>query len=283
MRLWHYQLLPYLPKSQLLSQKMNTKTAETVYLMMQITSPNAQTEATVVGCSPSYPVMTELTLADGRMLYPLEWEADSRSVLLGDALAKLLQVRAGETAHLNGMPFDVRGVGKTSGSFSRTDLSCAAIVPMAVVERVTGGRVHEVMLNAQNDMQPEKMALLVRKTLMDERGLLAETLTLQVQMEAANSVVSVFVDVLKWVAFICVLVGGIGVMNILLVSVRERTREIGIMKSLGTTQGQICRLFLLEALLYAFIGGSLGMMMGMVLIAAAGWSIGLNASIALRQ
>jgi len=100
-------------------------------------------------------------------------------------------------------------------------------------------------------------------------------------MEAADSVVSVFVDVLKWVAMICVLVGGIGVMNILLVSVRERTREIGIMKSLGTTRGQICRLFLLEALLYALIGGAAGVLTGLLLIAVAGWSIGLNAHAAI--
>ena len=67
-------------------------------------------------------------------------------------------------------------------------------------------------------------------------------------------------DVLKWVAAICILVGGIGVMNILLVSVRERRREIGIMKSSGNrTEGQICLLFLLEALVYALVGGCMGL------------------------
>ena len=64
-------------------------------------------------------------------------------------------------------------------------------------------------------------------------------------------------------------------MNILLVSVRERRREIGIMKSLGAMQGQICALFLTEAVLYAVIGGVLGILLGAVLIVAAGGSIGL--------
>ena len=104
---------------------------------------------------------------------------------------------------------------------------------------------------------------------------------MQVQIEAANSVMSIFVDVLKWVAAICILVGGIGVMNILLVSVRERRREIGIMKSLGTTEGQICLLFLLEALVYALVGGCMGLVIGIGLIETAGRSIGLTPVIRL--
>ncbi|MEG2481441.1 MAG: FtsX-like permease family protein, partial [Clostridia bacterium] len=102
-----------------------------------------------------------------------------------------------------------------------------------------------------------------------------QAVSMQVQIEAANGVMAIFVDVLKWVAAICILVGGIGVMNILLVSVRERRREIGIMKSLGTTQMQICLLFLLEALIYALVGGALGLVIGMGLIGLAGKSIGL--------
>ena len=80
---------------------------------------------------------------------------------------------------------------------------------------------------------------------------------------------------------ICMLVGGVGVMNILLVGVRERRREIGIMQSMGTTGGQICCLFLLEALIYAAIGGFLGILLGMGLTDAAGRSIGLHPQISL--
>ncbi|MBR3904371.1 MAG: FtsX-like permease family protein, partial [Clostridia bacterium] len=79
-----------------------------------------------------------------------------------------------------------------------------------------------------------------------------------------------------WVAMICILVGGIGVMNILLVSVRERRREIGIMKALGTRPGLICGLFLLEALLYAVVGGIAGVGIGIGIIAVAGNHIGLR-------
>ena len=82
----------------------------------------------------------------------------------------------------------------------------------------------------------------------------------QLQAEAADSVLMVFVDVPKWVALVCMLAGGIGVTNILLVSVRERRREIGIMQSLGATRIQICGLFLCEALIYALTGGILGLL-----------------------
>ena len=72
-------------------------------------------------------------------------------------------------------------------------------------------------------------------------------------------------------------------MNILLVSVRERRREIGIMKSLGTTRAQICMLFLLEALIYALVGGVLGIAIGFGLIGTAGSSIGLHPVVRFRD
>ena len=75
------------------------------------------------------------------------------------------------------------------------------------------------------------------------------------------------------------LTGGIGVMNILLVSVRERRREIGLMKAIGATARQVGMLFLMEAVCYALLGGLLGIMTGMGMIRVFGAWIGLNASL----
>ena len=125
-------------------------------------------------------------------------------------------------------------------------------------------------------LTPDELARNATRVLKRSRGVEAETLTLQVQSEAAESVIAVFVEVLQWVAFICTLVGGIGVMNILLVSVRERRREIGVMMALGTEPGQVCRLFLMEALIYAAVSGVLGILTGVFLVQAAAGSIGLH-------
>ena len=83
--------------------------------------------------------------------------------------------------------------------------------------------------------------------------------------------------VLACVAAVCMLTGGIGVMNILLVSVRERRREIGLIKAIGGTSRQVGLLFLLEAVCYALLGGLLGVAMGMAMVRLFGSMIGLDA------
>ena len=101
--------------------------------------------------------------------------------------------------------------------------------------------------------------------------------SLQEEIDAARSVIRIFVMVLACVAAVCMLTGGIGVMNILLVSVRERRREIGLIKAIGGTARQVGMLFLMEAVCYALLGGLLGILLGMGMIRAFGAWIGLNA------
>lgn len=101
--------------------------------------------------------------------------------------------------------------------------------------------------------------------------------SLQAEIDAARAVVRIFVMVLTCVAAVCMLTGGIGVMNILLVSVRERRREIGLIKAIGGTSGQVGVLFLLEAVCYALLGGVLGVALGMGMVRLFGLMIGLEA------
>lgn len=106
--------------------------------------------------------------------------------------------------------------------------------------------------------------------------------SLQAEIDAARSVVRIFVMVLTCVAAVCMLTGGIGVMNILLVSVRERRREIGLIKAIGGTSRQVGLLFLLEAVCYALLGGVLGIVLAMGMIRLFGAWIGLDAALALE-
>lgn len=105
--------------------------------------------------------------------------------------------------------------------------------------------------------------------------------SLQEEIDAARSVVRIFVMVLACVGAVCMLTGGIGVMNILLVSVRERRREIGLLKAIGGTSGQVGLLFLMEAVCYALLGGLLGVGLGMVMIRFFDAWIGLDAALSL--
>ena len=262
---------------QLLADALEVTAAETAYLPVKAVCGEREQTLTLVGCTQQYLDMAAVRITVGRTFYPLEWEADGRSMVLGVQTAQELDAAPGDVVCVQGIPFRVVGLAVGGEAFSRADPAASAFLPIEVLCGMIGETIQEIMLDVPGGAMPQHIALMAQQVLSGHRGVSADALTLQVQMEAADSVVTIFVEVLKWVAFVCILVGGIGVMNILLVSVRERRREIGVMKSLGAGYGQICTIFLLEALLYALIGGMLGICMGLGLISLAGTAIGLSA------
>lgn len=261
----------------LLEESLQVDAVETACVPLTVRFGNRAQMLMLVGCTPQYLDMNGVHLADGRALHPLEWRRDGRSILLGAQAAKELGASAGDVLMVEGAAFCIAGIVQGGDAFVRVDPSQAAFLPMDVLCGMIGETIHEIMLDVPANEKPQDLAQKAQSVLSLRRGIAVDAVTLQVQMDAADSVITTFVEVLKWVAFVCILVGGIGVMNILLVSVRERRREIGVMKSLGAGFGQICALFLLEALIYALIGGLLGVCIGLGLISMAGGSIGLNA------
>lgn len=267
--------------AQLLASALDATATEQVYAPATARAGRREESCVLVGCSREYMDLMGTGVLEGRDLYAAEWQPGARSVLLGAALAEKLGVEPGELISVSGVPLWVRGIIAQGNELSQVDASGAVFLPIAVFCEWMGQGVHEIILSVPEGVTPQAVAAMAQDVMRVKRDMSVEAVTMQVQIEAANSVMSIFVDVLKWVAAICILVGGIGVMNILLVSVRERRREIGIMKSLGTTEGQICLLFLLEALVYALVGGCMGLVIGIGLIETAGRSIGLTPVIRL--
>lgn len=267
--------------AQLLASALDATATEQVYAPATARAGRREESCVLVGCSREYMDLMGTGVLEGRDLYAAEWQPGARSVLLGAALAEKLGVESGELISVSGVPLWVRGIIAQGNELSQVDASGAVFLPIAVFCEWMGQSVHEIILSVPEGVTPQAVAAMAQDVMRVKRDMSVEAVTMQVQIEAANSVMSIFVDVLKWVAAICILVGGIGVMNILLVSVRERRREIGIMKSLGTTEGQICLLFLLEALVYALVGGCMGLVIGIGLIETAGRSIGLTPVIRL--
>lgn len=267
--------------AQLLASALDATATEQVYAPATARAGRREESCVLVGCSREYMDLMGTGVLEGRDLYAAEWQPGARSVLLGAALAEKLEVEPGELISVSGAPLWVRGIIAQGNELSQVDASGAVFLPIAVFCEWMGQGVHEIILSVPEGVTPQAVAAMAQDVMRVKRDMSVEAVTMQVQIEAANSVMSIFVDVLKWVAAICILVGGIGVMNILLVSVRERRREIGIMKSLGTTEGQICLLFLLEALVYALVGGCMGLVIGIGLIETAGRSIGLTPVIRL--
>ena len=193
-----------------------------------------------------------------------------------------MNIRAGEFVTVAYDLYEVCGILRAGEGVSTVPLEESIVMPLEQLSRMTGNRISEIQLNVP-EYGSVKNIQKRAELLLERHGSAADAVTMEVQMEAASSVINTFVSVLGWVSLVCILVGGVGIMNILLVGVRERKREIGVMKSMGTMPAQICILFLLEALIYAAIGGILGILLGMALIETAGKSIELFARASLND
>ncbi len=262
-----------------LSEELNADSQELIYVPATICVWNSKADVTLVGCDESYLNSSVMEIVNGRMPHPMEWKRNARCVLVGTKLASDLMLCPGDTIVLGHEPYSICGVIESMGEFSRFDVDETVFLPLEVLSTQTDNQIHEVLLSVTENQMPEDVVHLANIAFRQRKRTEVNALTMQVQMEAADSVVGIFVDVLKWVALICILVGGVGVMNVLLVGIRERRREIGIMQSLGTSHKEIGFLFLLEALLYALAGGTAGLAFGWLIVQMAEASIGLSATI----
>lgn len=260
----------------LLKRELKVAAAEQLTVPVKIAVGDKESETLLVGCDLVCLQMAGSAVTLGKMIPVQEWKQGGNGILLGETLAAELGGGPGTLVSAGGMLFRCAGVLRMEDRASGLDWNRAAFVPLETLSDSVGSSLSQITLLTDDRLTPDELARNAMQVLKRSRGVEAETLTLQVQSEAAESVIAVFVEVLQWVAFICTLVGGIGVMNILLVSVRERRREIGVMMALGTEPGQVCRLFLMEALIYAAVSGVLGILTGVFLIQAAAGSIGLH-------
>lgn len=260
----------------LLKRELKVAAAEQLTVPVKIAVGDKESETLLVGCDLVCLQMAGSAVTLGKMIPVQEWKQGGNGILLGETLAAELGGGPGTLVSAGGMLFRCAGVLRMEDRASGLDWNRAAFVPLETLSDSVGSSLSQITLLTDDRLTPDELARNATRVLKRSRGVEAETLTLQVQSEAAESVIAVFVEVLQWVAFICTLVGGIGVMNILLVSVRERRREIGVMMALGTEPGQVCRLFLMEALIYAAVSGVLGILTGVFLIQVAAGSIGLH-------
>lgn len=260
----------------LLKRELKVAAAEQLTVPVKIAVGDKESETLLVGCDLVCLQMAGSAVTLGKMIPVQEWKQGGNGILLGKTLAAELGGGPGTLVSAGGMLFRCAGVLRMEDRASGLDWNRVAFVPLETLSDSVGSSLSQITLLTDDRLTPDELARNATRVLKRSRGVEAETLTLQVQSEAAESVIAVFVEVLQWVAFICTLVGGIGVMNILLVSVRERRREIGVMMALGTEPGQVCRLFLMEALIYAAVSGVLGILTGVFLIQAAAGSIGLH-------
>lgn len=215
-------------------------------------------------------------LLSGRMFRMSDY-TDGRSVcLIDDVLSEFLGGElVGTYVRVGNRRFRVVGIIKPMSLQTLSGGNGMMVLPLKTMMDTFDTQIAEVTVAVQPEQEISEVADLASASLgkADIR-----TDTLEKEINAAKEIVRIFVMVLLCVALVCMLSGGIGVMNVLLLSVRERKNEIGLIKAIGGTSSQIAVLFLLEAAAYAMLGGVIGLLLGMMMISFFGMFIGLHAS-----
>ncbi|MCS6773761.1 MAG: ABC transporter permease [Thermoflexales bacterium] len=236
----------------------------------------------VSGVTPSFTRVRNWPAARGRFIEEADDGARARVVALGTTVVKDLfeegEDPVGQVVRINGVPFRVIGVMESKGSSVFGDQDAIAFIPLSTAqERLfqqqaqskSGERLlSTIYLQAASDDDRLFIQAAARTVLREQHRLRPDqeddfSIISQAELiETFGAVTSVLTIFLGAIAAISLLVGGIGVMNIMLVSVTERTREIGLRKAIGATSSAILSQFLIEAVVLSMIGGVIGVAIG---------------------
>ncbi len=228
---------------------------------------------TVLGTTDAYATINNYKVAEGQFITPEEVRAERKVCVLG---YKVKEELFGESAavdyrvKIRGMPFTVIGVMEKKGVLGFRDVDDQVIVPVSTAMKRMFGMRNLMMITVQapNRSLLEATIQQVKRTLRREHSIRAGAdddfqIYTQEQFKAQLAdVTQIFTIVLGSIAGISLVVGGIGIMNIMLVSVTERTREIGVRIAVGATGMVILAQFLIEACIISVLGGALGILLG---------------------
>ncbi len=228
-----------------------------------------------VGTTPPYLEAHAYKLQEGSSFTAADVLHHRRVAVIGATVAQELFAGAdpvGQDMKVNGSNFEVLGVLAAKGTSGVTNEDDVVMAPITTVQSaLTGqGAIDSITVQASSESALNSAEAEV-STVLEERHKVRDVaepgfqvLNQGALLETSSSTSSVFTTLLGEVAAISLLVGGIGVMNIMLVSVTERTREIGIRKAIGARRADILAQFLSEAVLVSLIGGLLGVLVGVI-------------------
>jgi putative ABC transport system permease protein len=265
------------------------KTAQVQYL-----SKNTSTD--IYGTTPNYPLVRLYTIASGRMFTNAEDKGSQLVAVLGDAVLQDLGITdgasvIGQTVRIQGIQFKVIGTlapkGQGTGFGNPDD---EVLIPLTTMRYRIFGRDQ---LRTINVLAPTDS--LVTATMAEAQSILARAhrlrpgaesdVNIRSQADFLNTLgatTATFTYLLAGIAAVSLIVGGIGIMNIMLVSVTERTREIGVRKALGATRLNILLQFLIEAVVLCMLGGIGGIVIGgggaLLMTKVANWNASISTS-----
>ena len=240
----------------------------------QVKFGNRNLNITILGTTPNYVDVHLFEVATGRMFDAADDSARRRVAVLGSEIPAMMGADAasliGQTIQIRSVSFTVIGVLAAKGSTGWRNPDDDIWIPLRTAQfRVIGADlVESISTRVLDGVAPELAMIDIERILRREHGILPGAdndfaiINRKQFLDTRQQATEIFAFLLAGIAGVSLVVGGIGIMNIMLVTVTERTREIGIRKALGATNGNILLQFLVEAMTLCLFGGALGLALG---------------------
>jgi len=233
-------------------------------------------DITILGVDAAFPLVRDYGVAQGRFFTAEEAERRLKVAVLGHGIAQDLfgaEDPVGQTLTIAATRFTIIGVMTEKGMVGDTDYDGRIYIPITVLfqyyarSQMGRDRIRTAYVKVENMEDLDRVIARITTVLAEKHGVnpARPDFTVQTQQEiisAQEATTATFRNLLAWVAGVSLLVGGIGIMNIMLVSVTERTREIGLRQALGANPDDVRGQFLLEAVILSLAGGVLGALLG---------------------
>ncbi|HOX21675.1 MAG TPA: ABC transporter permease [Candidatus Paceibacterota bacterium] len=253
----------------------------------QVTAKGTNTNTSVTGITPSYLEVRNLEIDSGSFISEQNVSKTAKVAVIGPTVSEDLFGEGadpvGQTIRINKINFKVIGVTKSKGGSGMTNQDDIILIPVSTAQQFLTGNKYvstiyvsaidqDSMTEAQND---------ITSLLLSRHNVSVADFSIMNQSDiiaSASSITNTLTILLGAIAGISLVVGGIGIMNMMLTTVTERTREIGLRKAIGAKKKDISSQFLVEAVMLTFIGGIVGIVLGWVLA----WGVSYFGSITTK-
>lgn len=243
----------------------------------QVTSKGKNTNTSVVGTTASYTSVKNVEMGEGSFITDQHVKNLSKVAVIGPDVQEDLFDEGtdpiGQTIKINGIQFKIIGITEEKGGTGMGSQDNMIFIPLSSAQKFLAGssylstiNVEAIDSNSMDTAQEEIEELLLERHNITNADLADFTIMNQTDIiDAASSVTETFTILLAAVASISLVVGGIGIMNMMLTTVTERTKEIGLRKAIGAKKKDINRQFIIEAMMLTFIGGVIGVAIGWII------------------